>query len=197
MPRLLTRASCLLVMVSLIIGCGGTKPTGITPPATKEVIKEAPGWFLNPPQEDNFLFGAGTATSRDMQFAKDKAAEAGRFELAKALETRYEGMSKRFQEEVGATTEAEYLDQFTQATKAIVSQVLTGVTVEKTAISDEKGIFRAYTLVKLPLGAASEALMKRLKDQEELYTRFRSTKTFEELDKDIQKFEEWKKTQTP
>ena len=195
MHRFPLRAAILLLALVLIAGCGATKHAGITPEATKAVIEDAPKWFLSPPNDEESIYGAGTATSRDMQLAKDKAAETARFEVAKAIETRYEAISKRFQEEVGTATDAQYLDQFTQATKATVSQVLTGVTVDKVSIGEESGIFRAYALVKLPMGAASEALMKRIKEQDELYTRYRSTQVFDELEKDTQKFEEWKKGQ--
>ncbi len=191
------RTTILSLVLIVIVGCGGTKHAGITPPATKAVIESAPKWFLDPPKDDDYISGAGTATSRDMQLAKDKAAETARFEVAKAIETRYEAISKRFQEEVGTALDAQYLDQFTQATKAVVSQVLTGVTVDKVSISEESGVFRSYALVKLPLGAASEALMKRIKEQDQLYTRFRSTEVYNELDKDVQRFEEWKKGQNP
>ncbi len=195
MHRFPFRPTLLLLTLVIIIGCGGTKHTGITPEATKTVIDDAPNWFLNPPQDDDYIAGVGTATSRDMQLAKDKATESARFEVAKGIETKYEAISKRFQEEVGTSVDAQYLDQFTQATKATVSQILTGVSVDKVSLGEESGVFRAYALVKLPLGAASEALMNRIKQQDELYTRYRSTDVFEELEKDAQKFEDWKKTQ--
>src|SRR3990172_1979317 len=100
MHRFPLRPAILLLALVVAVGCGGTKHAGITPPATEAVIESAPKWFINPPQEDDFIFGAGTATSRDMQLAKDKAAETARFEVAKAIETQYEAISKRFQEEV-------------------------------------------------------------------------------------------------
>jgi len=197
MQRFPLRTAIVFFTLILVIGCGGTKHAGITPEATKAVIEDAPKWFLDPPQDDEYISGVGTATSRDMQLAKDKATESARFDVAKAIETKYEAISKRFQEEVGTSVDAQYLDQFTQATKATVSQVLTGVKVDKVSLGEESGVFRAYALVKLPLGAASEALMKRIKEQDELYTRYRSTEVFGELEKEAQKFDEWKKGQNP
>jgi len=193
--RKLLVPSFILIAATIFAGCGGSKQMGITPTATSETIKGIPDWYNKPPQDPNFMFSKGTATSRDMQLAVDKASDAARMELAKAIETRFEGLSKRFQEEVGTTIEAQYLDQFTQATKSIVSQVLTGAQVEESEILTESGIFRAYVLMKMPVGASSEALLNKIKQQEQLYTRFRSTQVFDELNAETKKFEDWKQEQ--
>ncbi len=192
MPKQLITAFPLAVL--LLTGCGGPKEmTGITPRATGETIEGIPKWFSNPPSDPNFIFTRGTATSRDMQLAQDKAGDAARMEMAKTIETKFEGLSKRFQEEVGTGEDAQYLDMFTQATKAVVSQVLIGVTIDKSESRNEQGLFRSYVLLKMPVGASSQALLNKLKQQERLYTRFRSSQVFKELERETEKFEQWKR----
>ncbi|MBM3328154.1 MAG: hypothetical protein FJY67_01600 [Calditrichaeota bacterium] len=186
----LTSVAASLTLLALV-GCGGTK-TGITPPAASETIKAAPKWFLSPPQDSQFLFGTGTATSRDMQLARDKASDAARMEIAKSVETRFDGLSKRFQEEVGTAEDAQYLDMFTQATKAVVSTVLSGVITDQSELAAEGGVYRCYVLMKMPLGATSQALLDKIKKQEQLYTRFRSSQVFDELSKETEAFDKWK-----
>ena len=44
---------------------------------------------------------------------------------------------------------------------------------------------RVYVLMTLPIGSANQALMSKLKANEHLYTRFRASQAFEELDADI------------
>jgi len=187
----------VLLAAVCLAGCAAKPKTGITPPATPAVIESAPKWYLAPPQDPNFMFATGTATSRDMQLARDKASDAARMDMAKSIETRFDGLSKRFQEEVGTAIDAQYLDQFTQATKSVVSQVLTGVTIDQSTVANESGVFRFYVLMKMPLGASSEALLNRIKQQEQLYTRFRSSEVFKELETETQKFEDWKKSGNP
>ena len=65
----------------------------------------------------------------------------------------------------------------------------------KKEVSEEDGIYDSYVLVQYPIGAASEALMQQLKKKEELYTRFRASQAFEELDDEVKKYEEWKAKQ--
>ena len=185
-----------LALSMLIIGCAGPKQASTTTgPATDETIKNIPEWALNIPQDPNFIFEVGTATSRDMQLARDKAGDAARMNIAKSLETHFQGLSKRFQEEVGTAENSQYLDQFTQATKAVVSTVLTGVYTEKTKVLNEGGVFRSYVLLKLSIGASSQALMNKIKQQEEMYTRFRASETFKELEKQTEDFEKFKQGQ--
>ncbi len=103
----LTKVILVLLSLFLIAGCGGKKKTtSITQEATQKVIESVPSWYLNPPSDPNFLFATGTATSRDMQLSRDKAADQARMGIAKTVETKFNGLSKRFQEEVGTGEEA-------------------------------------------------------------------------------------------
>lgn len=184
----------MLTLVIILIGCGASKQqSGVTPKATQETMESIPGWFLNPPEDPNFIIATGTATSRDLQLARDKAGDAARMDIAKTIETKFNGLSKRFQEEVGTGDDTQYLDMFTQATKAVVSTVLSGVTIDKTEVKNEQGTFRVYVLMKMPIGASSEALLSKLKQQEQLYTRFRASETFKDLEAETEKFEQFKK----
>ena len=188
-----TTAITVILALAFLVGCGGKKQTAtLTPGPTKETMENIPNWYMNPPTDPNFIFATGTATSRDMQLARDKAEDQARMGIAKTIETKFNGLSKRFQEEVGTGEDAQYLDQFTQATKAVVSTVLTGATIDKADLKPESGIFRAYVLMKMPVGASSEALLNRIKQQEQLYTRFRSSQVFEELNEETEKFQQWK-----
>ena len=170
----------------MLVGCASNEPPKkITPVASDKMIKEAPKWFLSPPTKKGFLFAPGTATSRDMQMAKDKAAHVARLDLARGLETHMTGLTKRFTEEVGTDTEAQYLEQFTQATKEVVDVTLSGVSQEDLEMVNEGGVFRCYVLLKLDLDSANQQLIDKIKQQEALYTRMRSTQVFQELENSV------------
>ena len=88
--------SFLLVTLSLMLtGCGGSKSLEATDTG------DIPDWFTNVPKDPNFLYGAKTATSRDLQLAFDKAATDARAEIGRQVEIKVEGLQKRFQEETG------------------------------------------------------------------------------------------------
>lgn len=185
----------LLMTALLIAGCGGHKAATTTQKATDDVIKSVPEWFPKPPDDPNYFFGTGTATSRDMQVARDKATNAAMMQITQAIETKFEGLRKMFQEEVGTADESQYLEQFSQATQAVVSQVVNGMEMVDSEYKNEDGVFRSYVWYQVPVGASAEALMSRIRQQEQMYTRFRSSETFQELQKEVDEFEEFKANQ--
>jgi hypothetical protein len=182
-------------MVGYACGGSGRKPVDLTPVPSSEVLKAVPKWFASVPQDDNHLYAAATATSSDLQLAVNKAQTEGRNQLAQQMEVKFNGLQKRFQEETGLADGSEYLDQFTSAYKSIVSTVLYGSRISKQETQQEGKIFRTFVLMEMPIGEANQQLMAKLKANEALYTRFRATEAFKDLDEEIEKFEQWKREQ--
>ena len=180
----------ILFLSYLVSGCGGNSKD-----FTKADTGDIPEWFTNTPQDPNYIFAPTTAASQDMQLAIDKAVTFGRAEIGRQMETKVNGIQKKFEEEVGAGDNATLLQQFTQATKTIVSVSLSGSSIKEKKIVKDGNIWRAYVLVQYPIGAANDALMQQIKKNNEMYTRFRSTQAFDELDKEVQKYEEFKSKQ--
>lgn len=183
----LLQLAVILGLVVIYVGCGGSKHNL---PATTE--GEEPEWYTNVPEDPNILFAAKTATSRDKQLAVDKAVQDARAEIAKQLEVKIQGLEKRFTEETGIGEDSQLLDQFTKANKSIVNQSLIGSKIEKQKTIKDGNTYRAYVLVKLPLGAAKEALLQQIKQNEQIYTRVRASQTFQELDREIEKMNQGK-----
>lgn len=175
----------IVLVILLIAGCG----------SSRETVRSAPDWYLDLPEDPNYIFAAVTSTSRDMQVAVDKAQADGRNEIAQQLELRMSGLTKRFQEEVGLDEDSELLEQFTNVYKAVVDQVLHGTRPSQREILEEGNTFRAYVLMEMPIGQANQALMQRIRQNENMYTRFRASEAFEELEKEIERYEEWRERQ--
>lgn len=189
-------ALALLGLAILVSSCGSSiKNTDLTPVANSQILKKAPKWFTEVPQDPNHLFAAATATSTDMQLAINKAQTEGRNQLAQQLEVKFNGLQKRFQEETGVGNDSEYLDQFSQAYKSIVSTELHGSRISRQDLQQEGEIWRSYVLMEMPIGQANEELMGKIRANQNLYTRFRATQAYKELDEEIEKFEQWKKEQ--
>ncbi|HLP16682.1 MAG TPA: hypothetical protein VK470_10515 [Bacteroidota bacterium] len=187
--RSMTQYIAAAFLMMLVMSCGGGSQQ--TMQTTTE--GEVPDWYLNKPEDPNFLYEPATATSQDMQLAVDKAVQAGRTGIGRQVETKIQAIQKRFQEETGVGEDAQLLDQMTQASKTVVSTSLTGSKeINKKIVKDGK-MWRAYVLVQYPLGAAQEAFKAQIKKNEQAYTRFRATQTFKELDDEVAKYEAWKK----
>ena len=184
MKNLILSTILLIIILVSFFGCGSS-----TVNLSKTDSGEIPIWFLTPPNDPNndTLFSAKTATSRDMQIAIDKATTDARTEISRQIEVNVQGLQKKFDEEVGLGEDSQLLSQFTQASKTVVSQSLIGSKVKDNKIIKDGNTWRSYVLVEYPLGAAKKLLLDKIKENEQLYTRFRASETFKELENEVQR----------
>jgi hypothetical protein len=188
--RAFIKVTAVMLAAFLIVGCGGG-PQTMQSTSTGDV----PEWYTAVPVDPNFLFAANTAVSQDMQISVDKAVQAARVEIGRQVETKVNGLQKRFEEETGVGQDAQLLQQYSAASKTIVSSSLTGSRVRTQKQVKDGNMWRSYVLVEYPIGDANKALLEAIKKNNEMYTRFRAAEAFKELDTDVQKYEEWKKQQ--
>jgi hypothetical protein len=188
--------SFTVALVLLTAACRST-PNAATlmPPPSRETVKNLPKWYLKPPKDDKYAFGTATAVSQDLQVSIDKAQAAARNVVSEQLEVKYGALTKRFVEETGRNVDAQLLDEYTQVYKATVSQVLYGSRPREQTVRAEGPVYRAFVLVELPLGEASKRLMDQVRANEQMYTRFRATEAYKELEAEVQRYEAWKRTQ--
>jgi len=176
-----------LTVSLLFISCGGSKSLSETDTG------DIPAWYLTTPTAENYIYEAASATSRDMDLALNKAETEGRAKIGRTMEVKINSMQKKFEEEVGQGENSEFLSQFTQATKAIVSTELTGSRVKEKKFVQDGSNWRVYVLMEYPIGSAQVAFLNKIKSNDALYTRFRSSDAMKEMEADVEKYEEWKK----
>ena len=181
--------SGILFLSIIFFNCSGKKEL------TQAETGDFPDWYLKTPEDPNYIYVPRSATSRDMQMAIDKATTDARAEVGRVVETKLEALQKSFAEEVGTGEGSNLLQQFTSASKTVVSTSLSGSQVVKKEVLKDGEIWRAYVLVQYPVGASNVALMEQIKKQQELYTRFRSSEAFKELEAEVKKYEDWKANQ--
>ena len=183
----------LIGLTLMLASCGSSPEPGTE--AARKTLENVPDWYPNVPSDPNYLFAAVSATSKDMQLAVDKAKQEGRAELAAQLETKVEGLTKKFDQEVGLNEDAELMSMYTQVSKSVMSTMLNGSRLAKQEVVPENGIFRAFVLMELPWGEAQAALLSKIKAQKLLHTRFQEAQSFKELEEEVQKLEDYKSEQ--
>ena len=138
--------------------------------------------------EKGGMASVGMGESRNIQIALTKAKVEARKELAQMVSVKLENLEKAFVEEVGEASGSEINQLFSSATKQITSQTLQGTVpmLQKHDTADD--ITTAYVLMVLNPDIVDESLKNN--SAKHLYERFRASKAFEELDKEIKEFEE-------
>ena len=184
----------LFTMFVLIIGCADKKGPDLSPDASRKTIGNMPEWFINPPKKESFRYNAATATSQDMQMALDKARTSAATTLAGLVESEWNGLAKRAQEETGLGPYSDIIDQFSNTQEQIISKRLNDISIAEQTVQDERtdkgGIYRAYVLVEFNEGAANERLLAQIKANEKIYTAIRATELFDEMEEKVAKYRE-------
>ena len=137
--------------------------------------------------DDGGMASVGLGESRNTQTAIAKAKVEARKNLAQLVQVKVENLEKAFIEEIGEAKGSEINELFSSATKQITSQSLQGTVpkIQKYETSDD-GITTAYILMVLN----PEIIVESLKNNsaKHQYERFRASKAFAELDKEIEEF---------
>ena len=166
--------------------------------ASAATLRGMPKWFRSPPKnDDRFMYAPATATPQDVQVAINKAQAEGRAGLANQLEVKYSALTRRFVEETGIARDAQLLTEYEQTYKSVVSQVLYGTAAKEQQFQIDGGVYRAWVLMELPVGEASKKLLEQIRAQEQMYTRFRATEAYKDLNSEVEKYDAWKAGKRP
>ena len=186
-----------LVIVAFTItafGCAG-KRTG-RPSLPETSLKNWPKWMMEPPTDPDHIFATATETSMKAELAENKATTSARAKIATELNIKVQNLQKKFDEEVGLGENAELNAYYSNTVKTLTSQSISGSKVIKKEWRREGGsLYRAFVLVDLPLNEFKANLVNRVKKNKQLYDRFRASQSFNEMEEDMKKYEEWQKEQ--
>ncbi len=139
------------------------------------------------------LAAIGVGTSLSQSTAIDKATLRGRTQIAHMVETKIDSLKKDFAEEIGADAGAELNELFSTAAKNLAHQLLSGTGATDVRYRTEGKLTTAWALMVLNPQMLSTAIKAQANTQRHLYTRFRSSQAFEELQREIKEFEAFKR----
>ncbi len=134
------------------------------------------------------MASVGLGESRNTQLAITKAKVEARKNLAQLVQVKIENLEKAFIEEVGEASGSEINQLFSSTTKQITSQTLQGTVPKMQKYEINDGITTAYILMVLDPEIIDASLKNN--NAKHLYERFRASKAFEELDKEMKEYEE-------
>lgn len=154
--------------------------------AVGDTVGDIPSWFIAPPQEAGALFATGTSTSGDLQLAMDKAVLNAKRSLADVVNSSISSKMKEFLTETGSGEDTEVLSEVERITSNLITETnVAGYSRVKADIIPSGTQYRAYVLLRFPLGEANRILVKQVKDNKLVEARVRASKAFQELEQDI------------
>jgi hypothetical protein len=176
----------VMTAISLaIVGCA-SNPNKMTEikeaPKSATVSTSIPEWFVaGPPADGKDIVVTATDTSREMQFAIDKATMNARVELANRISIKVQSMVRESVNEEGAGKMKDVEREVDRVSKLVTNQTLSMYTRDKMLVVKEDDGFRAYVMLKLNVDQS-----RRLIDNTRKSSRERDDK-FDELDQSVEK----------
>jgi hypothetical protein len=195
------RLLMMLVIIStmtllLLAGCSSPKPgspqaLAVEKEATEKKIdknlKAMPEWYAKTPLDNNILFASATETSRNMQMSMEKASIKARAELALTVGGRVSTMMKAYAEEAGVSNDPD-VNQIvsTVTSQEAINVNLSGVQRADAQINREGDSYRAYVLIRYPLGELNKIAVEQVRQSTVLNAKFRASKAFEDLERKVE-----------
>jgi hypothetical protein len=139
--------------------------------------------------EPGIIFGRGSGESTQMRVARSIARSVALGDLADAMRVQIDNWTRNLDDQMG-TAGGTVTQAFTEAQAQILSEELVGVQERDSQIQEdrESGIYRVFVLLGQDPGAASAAIMARMREQEAAYARFRQTEVFDEMEEVIENY---------
>ncbi len=135
------------------------------------------------------------AVGSRIDIAREKARAMADGALAELFEKKISRLRKNFLEEVGQGKQAEVNELFFIVQQSFTQKVLRGV-VERDykMLTNNKGLYRCGVLMVVSPKTVNMSMMDEMQSsQHQLYQRFRASKAFEELQKEIEAYEKKEK----
>lgn len=175
-----------VLVVCSLVGCKSAKVQSQKGPF--EIMQEK----ANAITDAGGLAAVGIGSSRTVSLALDKAKTRGRTEVAMILESKVDALKKDFTEEIGEGEAAEYNALFSAASKTVAHQILRGSVPKDLKYDTQGSLTTAWALMVVDPKVVADAFADQKNTQRALYTRFRASQAFNELDEEVKKYEDFK-----
>ena len=124
------------------------------------------------------VYAVGTATGPTEAIATEKATMDARAEIARQFKSQIDALQKSYEE----TVNDKAVEEYSQVQEIFATLEVSGSKAAKTMVRPEKkGTFSAKVLVVV----SAEQLKSMLDEKMQMYTSFRASKAYEELEKRV------------
>ena len=156
----------MMILAMFVASCSSTYQVKQESSGNNEMLEEVPKWFVMKPTSDNFLYGAGVATSPDLNLAIKKANLLAKAEIADVINGEMNERATYFSTEVGRDKNKRTVQEFDRTIVNVIAKTaVVGYEVAEqdiyTTAYDE---YRVYILLKFSYDDQNKLWNKILDD---------------------------------
>ena len=181
----------LPVIISLSACSSVPKNEGVTAENARTFSNEVnyPDWYTKGPDKDKEgIYAVGSEYSKNFQFSVDKAMLSAKRELASNFSSYISMMMKDFAFESGSGDVVNA--DIDRTTKLIVTRInLVGVQRVNFKVVHEVNGYRSFVRLRYSTDESNKLLMAEIRKNQRLQAQFKSSKAFQELEKEVDKIE--------
>ena len=187
MFKLFIKTFVLICLIAFIFGCSIFCPPC---PSIDSVIKlYYPPWYGKPSEVGDYVYSYGEAMKINNVIAFESAKTMAFNEAAQYVETYVKAMTKDFLREAGIKNPQ--VLQLTDRTIKLVSKTkFSGATVSARETIEYGDKYRSFARLSIPGNEIKNTLLNSIKNEEALYNEFKATQSFNELDEEMEKYNE-------
>ena len=185
--KLLRYTTLFVIFLGVLAGCANKGANSDSASMAGNDSSEIPGWFLEPPVEEEALFSAGVARSSDMEMGMDRAMLAAKRDLAGQINNRLSSKIKEFVSEVGQGGNTALNREVSTITKNVVTEVnLAGYRRTKSKMVSEGKDHRVFVLIRYPIDETNRMLFEQINGNNKIKSVVETSKAFQDLEKEIE-----------
>jgi hypothetical protein len=149
-----------LFLTMTVIGCASnasaqTGTTGTTSQSGNKANPDIPEWYLNPPEDPDYIYGIGTAKMQNADRSRRAAEHRARNSLAFQLNAYVKAMQIDYGQEAGTTNNMAVTELFENIDRQLAAATLNGAVVSKRFVASDG---TQYALIAYPKKSAKEAV---------------------------------------
>ena len=143
-----------LFLTMAVIGCA-SKAAAQTGTTAGKTNSDIPEWYLNPPEDLDYIYGIGTAKMQNADRSRRAAEHRARTSLAFQLTAYVKAMEIDYGQEAGTTNNMASTELFENIDRQLAAATLSGASVTKRHVASDG---TQYALISYPRNSAKDAV---------------------------------------
>ena len=141
--------------------------------------------------QDGGVAAVGEREGSRADIAKEKATTAAYGLIAESFEVKVEKLRKMFMEEIGSAGDIEVNEAYTDVMKTVTKKTLSGAVVIDSKYYNVRktGMIHYAVLVGINPKTLNQSILDEMQKKPKLYERFRASQAYDELEKEMEKYE--------